>query len=130
LLKTHKLTILVSVQPTDTIASLKREALSALQSDVNEIENDVPKVESEDDFELCRFVKERGGIPQPVQTGQYVVLEGSRLVKDALSNWTTIFFQFEMTQASALFYRFASDGHPLRHFLHRRVIACGAHSVQ
>jgi hypothetical protein len=47
-------------------------------------------VESNDDFELCRALKERG---KP--TGGFEVLEPSLLLKDSgMSGWETIFLQF------------------------------------
>jgi len=88
LLKTHKLTIFITTEPATRIASLKAEALSALSSEVNQVE-DVPKVMNERDFEISRAVKDKGK-----KTVQYEVLEGSQTVKDTLTNWEVLFFQF------------------------------------
>lgn len=49
----------------------------------------VPKIGKLIDFELCRAVKERG---RP--TGNYEVLEGNALVRNALVNWEAVFVQF------------------------------------
>ena len=75
---------------------MKSEVLSALQADVsiNALDfmaMDPPKisVESEDDFELCREIKERG---RP--TGNFKVLEPHKSLKDSgLSGWEAIFLQ-------------------------------------
>jgi hypothetical protein len=88
LFKTHKLTILLTTPPNTTIASLKTEILSALSSDVNQVE-DVPKVTDERAFEISRAVKDRGK-----NTLQYEVLERSQTVKDTLTNWEVLFLQF------------------------------------
>jgi len=106
LFKTHKLTILLTTPPNTTIASLKTEILSALSSDVNQVE-DVPKVTDERAFEISRAVKDRGK-----NTLQYEVLERSQTVKDTLTNWEVLFLQFrdrsgkllpvEVTQPSLL----------------------------
>ena len=87
-LKTHTLTILISAPPTATVAFLKREALAALQSDVNEVEG-VPQVSEEADFELCRLIKERGA-----GAAKYSVLSESQPVKQ-LTNWEIIYVQFK-----------------------------------
>jgi len=96
--KTHKLTIMLSgFAPGTSIADLKSEVLSALQADVSSdaldfmaMEPPQISVESEDDFELCRALKERG---KP--TGVFEVLEQSKLLKDSgLSGWEVIFLQF------------------------------------
>ncbi|KAH7931324.1 hypothetical protein BV22DRAFT_1077247 [Leucogyrophana mollusca] len=88
LVKTHQLTIFLTASQSATIASLKEEVLSALSSDVNEVE-DVPQVSSLDEFELCRAVKDKGKI-----TTQYETLDGSQPVKGVLSNWEVIYLQF------------------------------------
>ncbi|KAL4247054.1 hypothetical protein ABKN59_001351 [Abortiporus biennis] len=102
-IKTHKLTIMVTAPQTSTIASLKAEALSALQSKVMTSEDvlmgspdddeeewdHIPQVKSIQDFELCRAVKERG---RP--TGEYEVLDESATVKSCLVNWQYVFIRF------------------------------------
>jgi len=88
-MKTHKLSIMATVSPATTIASLKEEALSALVSDVNQVP-DVPKVTTVDDFELCRAIKDKGKL-----TGDYEILDVSKQVKESkLSSWEALFIQF------------------------------------
>lgn len=83
------LTILLTTPPATTIAALKSEALSALASDVNQVD-DVPKVSSEADFEICRSVKGKGAT-----TPLYEVLGESQTVKTSLTNWQIVFLQFK-----------------------------------
>jgi len=97
LVKTHKLTILLTTSPTATVASLKAEALSALRSDVNQVEG-VPKVTDEGDFEISRAIKERGK-----HTVEYEVLDESRKIKDALTKgWEVLFLQFRDSSGNLL----------------------------
>ncbi|KAI0775393.1 hypothetical protein BC629DRAFT_1595032 [Irpex lacteus] len=49
----------------------------------------VPTVETTDDFELSRAVKERG---RP--TGEYDLLSNKDTVKQSLMNWETLFIRF------------------------------------
>jgi hypothetical protein len=95
--KTHKLTIMLSsLAPGTSIADMKSEVLSALKADVASdaldfmaMEPPQISVESEDDFELCRALKERG---KP--TGTFEVLEPSKVLKDSgLGGWEAIFLQ-------------------------------------
>lgn len=89
-----------------TIGDLKVEALSALQADVLSADHDEdvdmlygaaapdpewtpPVVQSVDDFELCRAVRERG---RP--TGQYETLLTKDVVKQTVANWESLFIQF------------------------------------
>ncbi|TBU33023.1 hypothetical protein BD311DRAFT_749064 [Dichomitus squalens] len=105
LVKTHKLTVLISVPSTSTVADIKTEALDALQSPVMDAPNphaefamdeddsgewEVPKVATTDDFELARQVKEKG---RP--TGRYEKLEDGAQLKSVLSNWDSVFIQFK-----------------------------------
>ena len=104
--KTHKLTFFLTVSPNVTIASLKADVLSALNApvlstpapfdalnpdtmDVDNSEWEVPQVSNEDDFELCRALKEKGRL-----TGKYERLEGRLMVKTTVVNWETLFVQF------------------------------------
>jgi hypothetical protein len=96
--KSHKLSIMLSgLPPTTTIGKLKAETLSALKSDVapealDFMAMEPPEfdVETEQDFELCREVKEKGK-----QTGAFQVLDASITIRDAsLSGWETLFLQF------------------------------------
>ena len=96
--KSHKLSILLSgFPPATSISELKIETLSALKSDVAPEALDVMAMEppefdgeTEQDFELCRAVKEKG---RP--TGDFEVLRASMTIRDAgLSAWETLFLQF------------------------------------
>jgi hypothetical protein len=91
LLKTHKLIVFLSVTPSTTVASLKQEALSALTSNVSEQVDDVPKVTSVDQFELCQAVQERGSTRS---TPKYVLLRSEQTVQGTLGNWESLFIQF------------------------------------
>ena len=83
--------------PTTTIGKLKTETLSALKSDVapealDFMAMEPPEfdVETEQDFELCRAVKEKG---KP--TGAFEVLDASITIHNAgLSGWEVLFLQF------------------------------------
>ncbi|KAF5388066.1 hypothetical protein D9615_000762 [Tricholomella constricta] len=88
-MRTHKLSIMVTVPPSTTIAALKEEALSALKSPVNQAEG-VPAVEDENDFELCRAVKEKG---RP--NGEYEVLDVTKQVREySLASYDLLYLQF------------------------------------
>ncbi|KAJ7248484.1 hypothetical protein C8J57DRAFT_1522448 [Mycena rebaudengoi] len=89
-IKTHKLTIFTTVLPTITVGALKDEVLSALASDVNQVEG-VPQVSSVADFELCKGLRERGKLK-----GEYEVLaDYKRTIRDAgVANWEALFVQF------------------------------------
>ncbi|KZP21548.1 hypothetical protein FIBSPDRAFT_503321 [Athelia psychrophila] len=89
LVKTHTLTIIITAEPKSTIASLKLDVLSALKADVNQVD-DVPAIESEEDFEISQFPKARG--KQGVQT--YEVLRESATVAETCANWEVLFLQF------------------------------------
>ncbi|KAG2013029.1 hypothetical protein CC2G_009966 [Coprinopsis cinerea AmutBmut pab1-1] len=99
LLKTHKLTIaLAGVTPNTTISQVKKEALEALRADVSEdllisispSPSNLLKLESHNDFNLCRQDKEKG---KP--TGTYTVLDpGRQLREHGLASWETLFIQF------------------------------------
>ncbi|KJA29587.1 hypothetical protein HYPSUDRAFT_60444 [Hypholoma sublateritium FD-334 SS-4] len=96
--KAYKLTIMLSgVEPGTLISELKSDTLSAIKSDVAQgsldiMNMDPPEidVETEEDFELCRAVKERGKT-----TGKYEVLPSSKAVRDhGLAGWETLYLQF------------------------------------
>lgn len=55
----------------------------------------VPIVESEDAFELCRAVKDKGtGKEKSRWTGRFERLDKSATVKASLVNWETLYVQF------------------------------------
>ena len=88
--------MLSSLAPGTSIADMKSGVLSAFKADValdalDFMATEPPQisVESEDDFELCRALKERG---KP--TGAFEVLEPSKVLKDSgLGGWEAIFLQ-------------------------------------
>lgn len=104
LLKTHKLTVLITVPSTSTVNDVKAEALDALTSSVlsapappaeyamdeDPSEWEVPTVTSMDEFELAKAIKEKN---RP--TGRYQKLEGTAQLKSVVSNWEPIFVQFK-----------------------------------
>ncbi|KAI0677237.1 hypothetical protein C8Q78DRAFT_77573 [Trametes maxima] len=103
LLKTHKLTVLLTLPSTSTVADVKVEALTALQSSVldnpepnpqlmddDDMEWKVPKVSSLEDFELARTARSSG---RPA--GQYEKLELNAQLKTVVANWDPIFVQFK-----------------------------------
>lgn len=51
---------------------------------------EVPTISSEDEFELCRAIKDKG---KP--TGRYERMEGRTTVKASLVNWDMVFVQFK-----------------------------------
>ena len=57
--------------------------------DVDDTEWEVPKITSEDEFELCRPNKEKGKL-----TGKYERLESRLQLKTTVVNWDTLFVQF------------------------------------
>ncbi|KAF8645487.1 hypothetical protein AX16_007772 [Volvariella volvacea WC 439] len=92
-IRTHKLSILLSVSPTTTISEIKDEVYSALSSDVGaqvEEEESLPSFKEVDDFDLCKDLKDRG---KP--TGMFEKVEVGRQIKDlGLASWDTLYIQF------------------------------------
>ncbi|KAK2465929.1 hypothetical protein APHAL10511_001570 [Amanita phalloides] len=95
LLRTHKLTIFLTLPPSTTIAQVKEEALSAFVSEVNQAHAEIdgtPTVASVDDFELCRVVRDK----DPRMGPTYEVLDTRRSLRDyGFSSWETLFFRFK-----------------------------------
>ncbi|KAL0576174.1 hypothetical protein V5O48_005815 [Marasmius crinis-equi] len=95
MVRTHKLTISVTVPPTATIASVKEEVFSALTSDTMqnaEMEIPIPTVEGVDGFELS---KPKRGKDRTAPPSGYEVLESSSKIKDAkITGWETLYIQF------------------------------------
>lgn len=73
----------------------------ALTAKVNEAE-DVPKVNSIGDFEICREVKENRN-----PTGEFEIMTGSEIVKEVLMPWEVIFIRFR-DESGELFFVFRS----------------------
>ncbi|KAF5322930.1 hypothetical protein D9619_000257 [Psilocybe cf. subviscida] len=96
--KTHKLTVMHSgLDASTTVAQLKSWTLSALTTDVATDSLDVQAmdpppidVQTEEDFELCRAVKERG---KP--TGVYEVVDPSMVLRNSgFTAWEVLYLQF------------------------------------
>ena len=88
-IRSHKLSILLTVLPSTTLEAIKADALSALTSEVNQVES-IPKVKSADDFEVCRAIKDKGKA-----TGAYEVMDVSKQVREYnLASWDTLYLQF------------------------------------
>jgi hypothetical protein len=96
--KTHKLTVMhAGLDASTTISQIKSWTLSALTSDVATDSLDVQAmdpppidVQTGEDFELCRAVKERG---KP--TGVYEVVDPSMVLRDSgFIAWEVLFLQF------------------------------------
>ncbi|KAL4076281.1 hypothetical protein J3A83DRAFT_4089630, partial [Scleroderma citrinum] len=86
LLKTHRLTIFLPTPQSSTIASLKSEALSAFSGN-----EDIPNVQSTDNFELCRAIKDRG---KSNAVTAYEVLDPTAPIRGLLGNWEELYVQF------------------------------------
>lgn len=126
--KTHKLSIHLTLPPTATLAKLKQEVYDALTSSVvkpvtrfkdsNSMDEDidepirymdtglpateadvVPHVMSLEDFELCKSIKEKGRM-----TGEFRVIDanGTELKQSGLSGWEVLFIQFRDSKSGLL----------------------------
>ncbi|KAG0703913.1 hypothetical protein DFH29DRAFT_914671 [Suillus ampliporus] len=91
LVKTHQVTIFLTVPQSATIALLKDEALSALTSRVATEDESFPRVNTTSDFELARSVKEKEKSRSGVT---YEVLEPDKTIRGLLMNWELLYFQF------------------------------------
>lgn len=91
MVKTHQVTIFLTVPQSATIALLKDEALSALTSRVATEDDSFPHVQSTSDFELARAVKEkekgRSGVT-------YETLDVDKAIRGLLTNWEVLYVQF------------------------------------
>lgn len=91
LVKTHQVTVFLTVPHSATIAMLKDEALSALTSRVATQDESLPHVNSTSEFELARAVKEKEKSRSGVT---YEVLEPDKSIRSLLANWEVLYFQF------------------------------------
>ncbi|TFY54334.1 hypothetical protein EVG20_g9747 [Dentipellis fragilis] len=89
LVKTHKVTVFLSLPNTTPIATVKDETLSALSADVAQ-GLDFPSIQSTDDFVISKEVKENKR-----STGKYQQLDDGQLLRDVASNWEVLFVQFK-----------------------------------
>ncbi|KAJ3777357.1 hypothetical protein EV361DRAFT_896470 [Lentinula raphanica] len=97
LIRTHKTTLFLTMPPSTSLSALKEQTLSALNSGLGEEE--IPAVESAEDFELCRcrVVKPRDQNAATVPQRKYDVLdEMESTIKDlGLINWEVLYVQFK-----------------------------------
>jgi len=89
LVKTHKLTIFLTLPNETAISVVKEQVLSAFLDDVFKDIRDVPRVAGLDDFVLSREVIERG------QHTSFEVLTNDQLLRDVVGNWAVLFVQFK-----------------------------------
>ncbi|KZT36694.1 hypothetical protein SISSUDRAFT_929194 [Sistotremastrum suecicum HHB10207 ss-3] len=87
-LKTHKVSIILNVPKETKIKELKDQAFAAIQQ-FADVEDELPKISSTKDFELCKAVM-IGRKP----TGQYTDLKEDDTVKAMLSNWERVYLRF------------------------------------
>ncbi|OAX43251.1 hypothetical protein K503DRAFT_862419 [Rhizopogon vinicolor AM-OR11-026] len=99
LVKTHQVTIFLTVPQSATIASLKDEALSALTSRVATDDESFPHVSSTNDFELARTAKEKEKSRSGVT---YEVLESDKSIRGLLTNWEVLYFQFRDEESNLM----------------------------
>ncbi|OJA08007.1 hypothetical protein AZE42_01090 [Rhizopogon vesiculosus] len=99
LVKTHQVTIFLTVPQSATIASLKDEALSALTSRVATDDENFPHVSSTNDFELARAAKEKEKSRSGVT---YEVLESDKSIRGLLANWEVLYFQFRDEESNLI----------------------------
>ncbi|KAH9002267.1 hypothetical protein EDB86DRAFT_284308 [Lactarius hatsudake] len=90
LVKTHKLTIFLSLPNVTPISTVKEQVLSAFSDDVFKGIRGVPSILNADDFVLSREVMERGKA-----TASYEVLTDDQLLRDVVGDWAVLFIQFK-----------------------------------
>ncbi|KAH9049630.1 hypothetical protein EDB84DRAFT_1452358 [Lactarius hengduanensis] len=90
LVKTHKLTIFLSLPNVTPISTVKEQVLSAFSDDVFKGIRGLPSILDAEDFVLSREVVERGRA-----TASYEVLTDDQLLRDAVGDWAVLFIQFK-----------------------------------
>ena len=90
LIKTHKLTIFLSLPNVTAISAVKEQVISAFLDDVFKGIRGVPTIRNADDFVLSREVVERGR-----GTASYEVLTDDQFLRDVVGDWTFLFIQFK-----------------------------------
>jgi hypothetical protein len=88
--KTHTLTVFLSLPNETSILVVKEQVLSAFKDDVFKGIHNVPRIMSLDDFVLSREVQDRGN-----GTTSYEALTNDRLLRDVVGNWAVLFIQFK-----------------------------------
>lgn len=89
LVKTHKLTIFLSLPNVTAISTVKEQVLSAFSDDVFKGIRGVPSIRDVDDFVLSREIMERG------RGTSYEVLTDDQLLRDIVGDWAALFIQFK-----------------------------------
>ncbi len=105
LVKTHKLTIFLSLPNETAIATVKEQVLSAFSDDVFEGIRGVPGILNMDDFVLSREVIERGR-----STTSYELLTDDQLLRDVVGDWAALFIQFKNEYGAYSLYRWIEIG--------------------
>lgn len=90
LVKTHKLTIFLSLPNVTAISAVKEQVISAFSDDVFKGIRGVPTIRNAGDFVLSREVVERGR-----GTASYEVLTDDQFLRDVVGDWTVLFIQFK-----------------------------------
>lgn len=94
IIKTHRTTVVIQTPLSATMQRVKSSVLSAL----NQFDNpgtleDVPSINSEDDFELCKM-----------DSSRYVALDASKGVRDQkLAAWATLYIRFRDQNGEFIF---------------------------
>jgi hypothetical protein len=89
LVKTHKLTIFLTLPNVTAISTVKEQVISAFSDDVFKGIRGVPKIRDMDDFVLSREVMERG------RGSSFEVLTDDQLLRDIVGDWAVLFVQFK-----------------------------------
>jgi len=90
--KIHKITVMLTVAPNDTLGQLKESVLSAIKQfqesdpnfEVNEVEK-IPMLTSTDQFELYKRVKNGRKF-----TGEHTALGDEEQIRSVVTNWEAI----------------------------------------
>jgi len=90
LIKTHKLTIFLSLPNVTAISAVKEQVISAFSDDVFKGIRGVPTIRNADDFVLSREVVERGR-----GTASHEVLTDDQFLRDVVGDWAVLFIQFK-----------------------------------
>lgn len=96
--KTHKLTIFLTLPNITSLSTVKSDVLSALSAFVAKDVTDIPALyppDSTDAFELAREVKTRQSRGVMMGTGTYERLEDESVkLIDIVSNWDALYIMF------------------------------------
>ena len=106
LVKTHRTTVILEAPAGKTVAQLKSDALSAFTSRVVD-PDDLPQVNSEDEFELCRESKDKTKQPSTV-AGRipYEKLEVDEIVQKVTQPWEILYVRFRDPESNGAYGKF------------------------